>query len=105
MMRAILKLTHPSGVDVELDVLDAEIGTLDTLVHTLLTHGYRPRAGAWPKGPSGAPLCLKHGGIEMQTRERQGDVWYSHKIVTGQGEEWYCRGVPYGPKAQDGYHH
>ena len=105
MMRAILRLTHPSGVDVELDVLDAEVSTLDTLVSTLLTHGYRPRAGAWPTGPSGAPLCLKHGGVEMQQRARQGDTWWSHKLVTGQGDDLYCRGVPYGPKAQDGFYH
>jgi hypothetical protein len=104
MMRAILRLTHPSGVDVELDVLDAELVTIDTLVSTFLTHGYLPRAGAWPTGPSGAPLCLKHGGIEMQQRERQGDTWYSHKVSGPHGEDLYCRGVPYGPQTADGYY-
>jgi hypothetical protein len=104
MMRAVLRLQHPSGIDVELDVLDAEVSSIDTLVHTLLTHGYRPHAGAWPTGPSGAPLCVKHGGMEMQRRSKQDDEWWSHKIVVD-GRELYCRGVPYGPKAQDGYYH
>lgn len=103
LTRATLRLQHPSGIDVELDLLDATVGDIDTMVHTLLTQGYRPRAGAWPTGPSGAPLCLKHGGVEMQTRERQGDVWHSHKVTGPHGEELYCRGYRHGPADQDGF--
>lgn len=103
MMRAVLRITHPSGVDVELDVLDAELATIDTLVTTLLAKGYRPRAGEWPKGPGGNPLCVRHGGVEMQAREKQGDMWYSHKVITTQGEELYCRGFRHGDAASDGF--
>jgi len=104
-MRVVLRLVHPSNIDVEIELLDAEVKTLDTLIHTLLAKGYRPRAGAWPTGPSGNPLCVRHGGIEMQQREKQGDVWHSHKVVTEHGEELYCRGYPHGPHDQDGFYH
>ena len=105
MIRAVLRLTHPSGVDmdIELDVVD-EVSTLETLVTTLLAKGYRPRPAEGPRGPGGGPLCLKHGGIEMQQRERQGDTWWSHKIVVD-GRELYCRAVPFGPRGQDGFYH
>jgi hypothetical protein len=104
-MRMVVKLVHPLGFPCEIDLLEEEAGDVDTLLASMLQRGYRPQSGEWPKGPGGGPLCLKHGGIEMQQRERQGDVWYSHKIVTGAGEELYCRGYPHGPKEQDGFHH
>ena len=104
-MRMVVKLVHPLGFPCEIDLLEEEAQTVDTLLAAMLQRGYRPRAGEWPTGPSGAPLCLKHGGIEMQQRERQGDVWHSHKVITEQGDDLYCRGVPYGPKAQDGFSH
>lgn len=38
--------------------------------------------------PSGKPICPIHG-CEMDKREKQGDVWYSHKLPTGE----HCRGI------------
>jgi hypothetical protein len=104
-MRVVLRLVHPSNIDVEIELLDAEVKTLDALISTLLAKGYRPRAGAWPTGPSGNPLCLRHGGIEMQAREKQGDTWYSHKVTSAHGEELYCRGYRHGEAASDGFLH
>jgi hypothetical protein len=101
----VVKPVHPLGFPCEIDLLEEEAREVDTLLAAMLHRGYRPTAQSWPKGPSGAPLCCKHGGIEMQQRERQHDTWWSHKIVMADGRELYCRGVPHGPKAQDGFYH
>lgn len=101
-MRVVLRLVHPSNIDVEIELLDAEVKTLDTLIHTLLSTGYRPRAGEWPRGPGGNPLCVKHG-VEMARRSKQDDEWFSHKITTGKGLEYYCRGYRHGDAASDGF--
>jgi hypothetical protein len=45
----------------------------------------------WSYTPEGLPICPRHGA-PMKKRERQGDTWYSHVVVDGQGEECYCRG-------------
>ena len=58
--------------------------------------------GTGPTGPAGAPLCSKHGGIPMVKREKQGDEWYSHRVITASGEERYCRGYATG-RADDGF--
>lgn len=42
--------------------------------------------------PEGLPLCPKHGEI-MRKREKQGDTWYSHRVIDPTtGEEKFCRG-------------
>ena len=41
--------------------------------------------------PEGLPICPKHGDV-MSKREKQGDVWYSHRVLDGHGQEHYCRG-------------
>jgi len=48
-------------------------------------YGYR-----WT--PDGLPICPKHGEV-MTRREKQGDTWYSHRLIDpATGEELYCRG-------------
>lgn len=101
-MRVVLRLIHPRNIDVEIELQGDEVKTLDTLISTLLQKGYRPRTGAWPTGPSGAPLCLKHG-VEMSRRSKQDDEWFSHKITTAKGLEMYCRGFRHGDAASDGF--
>jgi hypothetical protein len=39
----------------------------------------------------------------MQRREKQGDVWHSHKVLDEHGTELYCRGYPHGDPATDGF--
>lgn len=42
--------------------------------------------------PEGLPICPKHGEV-MKKREKQGDSWYSHRVIDpATGEELYCRG-------------
>lgn len=46
--------------------------------------------------PEGLPICPRHNEV-MPRREKQGDVWYSHKIVdAGTGEVCYCKGYKSG---------
>jgi hypothetical protein len=41
---------------------------------------------------AGAHICPIHQ-VKMQRREKQGDVWYSHKAVDPEtGAEFWCRG-------------
>jgi hypothetical protein len=42
--------------------------------------------------PDGTPICPKHG-VEMRKREKQGDEWWSHRVINREsGEKMYCRG-------------
>jgi hypothetical protein len=99
---------HPLGFELLIDC--ASVEAADAMIRKLVQQGYTPGAsngGAidWPKGPDGSPLCLKHNAL-MEKRERQGDVWYSHKIRDPQtGAELYCRGVRHhaSPPERDGY--
>jgi len=50
--------------------------------------------------PEGLPICPKHNEV-MPKREKQGDVWYSHKIIDEQGEVFYCKG--YHSKSSPGF--
>lgn len=44
--------------------------------------------------PEGLPICPKHGEV-MAKREKQGDIWYSHKVIDeATGEVHYCKGYP-----------
>ena len=104
-MRMVIKLVHPLGFPCEVDLLEEEAKSVDTILASMLQRGYRPHPTEWPRGPGGNPLCVRHGGIEMQTRERQGDTWYSHQLTTRAGTVLYCRGYPHGPHEQDGFHH
>ncbi len=55
----------------------------------------------WSYTPEGLPICPKHG-VAMTKREKQGDTWYSHKVLGEDGREYYCRGYRTG-KADDGF--
>jgi hypothetical protein len=62
-------------------------------LETALNHaGYRPN-GQIPKSPEGLPICQKHGEV-MRLREKQGDEWFSHKVIDEHGEILYCKGRP-----------
>jgi len=83
---------HPSGFEVCLQVSSLE--ALEAIIDDLLKRGYRPaRTGdIWQRTPEGLPMCPKHK-VPMPTREKQGDTWYSHRVInSGTGEELYCRG-------------
>lgn len=62
------------------------------LLMELLESIQAQNAATWHTTPEGLPICSKHNAV-MQKREKQGDVWHSHKIVDPHtGEEHYCRG-------------
>ncbi len=56
-----------------------------------------PRPLVFDRTADGKPLCPKHKCI-MQEREKQGDRWFSHKVVNN-GVEHYCRGYA-GPDSE-----
>jgi hypothetical protein len=67
---------------------------IDETVTWLLHHDYRPETSGgdeWRRTPDGLPLCPRHG-VVMTRRMRQGDEWFSHKVVDQHGQERYCRG-------------
>ena len=85
---------HPTGFEIRFDV---ESGGVDALLTKLEKYRYRPSREI-QLTPEGTPICPRHG-VPMTKREKQGDVWYSHKVadpVTGQ--TFYCRGYP-GPSS------
>lgn len=101
-MRLILHAIHPSGFPIDIEIEPGEQEKVDAIVERLCRQGYRAPMSTWPTGPDGAPLCLKHGGVLMSKRSKQGDEWYSHRIVAPTGEELYCRGAPSG-RSDDGF--
>ena len=59
----------------------------------------QPQTFSWT--PDGLPLCPRHGDV-MRKREKQGDTWYSHRVIDpATGEELFCRG--YGSKSSPGW--
>lgn len=103
-MRMMVKLIHPQGFPVELDLLDQEIAGVDAVLAQMMQRGYRPPAQEWPRTPTGEPICPKHHCV-MTERTKQNDVWYSHRLVTETGEERFCRGHRHGDAASDGFLH
>lgn len=53
------------------------------------------------KTPEGLPICPKHR-VAMTKREKNGDTWYSHKVLVA-GRELYCRG--YACNSSPGFDH
>lgn len=88
-MRLIIHAVHPAGFPIDIELEPSEQEKVDAIVERLCKQGYRAPAATWPTGPDGAPLCVKHGGIPMVKREKQGDEWYSHRIITASAEERY----------------
>lgn len=62
-----------------------------------------PAPTEWQRTPEGEPICPVHN-VVMQRREKQGDVWHSHKVTGKNGKECYCRGYPHGDESDDGYY-
>jgi hypothetical protein len=65
----------------------------------LAAQGVRPRV-SYDRTADGAPICPRHG-VVMHRREKQGDEWFSHKVVDRSGKEHFCRG--YRGKDSPGY--
>jgi hypothetical protein len=102
-MRLVLHAVHPAGFSIAIELEPNEHEKVEMIVERIVRQGYRSPVSSWPTGPDGAPLCFKHGGVIMSKRSKQGDEWWSHRVVTPSGEELYCRGVLSG-RADDGYH-
>ena len=73
--------------------LDAALSrkTLDKLCDRLDALGAEPPPLAQAYSPEGSPICSRHH-VSMREREKQGDSWWSHKVVDPAGQEHYCKG-------------
>lgn len=75
--------------------------TVDTFCDLLDKASYAaPAPAQWQTLPDGTPLCPKHN-IPMRKREKQGDLWWSHRVFNSDGEELFCKG--YHGKDSPGY--
>jgi hypothetical protein len=83
---------------------EAPVDAIDKMVDWLDAHRYAPDlpGDGWRRTPDGDPICPRHG-VAMASREKQGSVWHSHKIIANTGEELYCRGYPNPSSAFDGW--
>jgi hypothetical protein len=96
-MKATITTISPSSYLVNFETPDMRleelIGQLPKLERILAGAGYLPN-GEMMKSPEGLPICPRHGEV-MRAREKQGDAWYSHKVVDPTtGEVAYCKGRP-----------
>jgi hypothetical protein len=96
-MKATITTISPSSYVVAFETqemrLEELIGQLPKLERILAGAGYLPN-GEMMKSPEGLPICPRHGEV-MRQREKQGDAWYSHKVVDPKtGEVAYCKGRP-----------
>jgi hypothetical protein len=89
------------GYNVTLSFDLSDLKHLPAALNRLRGYGVEPQANEWAYTPEGLPICPKHG-VPMQKREKQGDTWYSHKVLGEDGRDYYCRGYPTG-KNDDGY--
>ena len=79
---------HPAGFEVRFDV---DLGEIADMVRRLEQRHYRP-SRELSYTAEGLPFCPRHG-VPMQKREKQGDLWFSHKVTDPtSGEVGYCRG-------------
>ena len=88
---------HPTGYELHILV------TFDDLPDTmrrLAARGYTPSREPVLTA-EGLPICPRHG-VPMLQRSKQGDLWFSHKMVHPEtGETMYCRG--YASASSPGY--
>jgi hypothetical protein len=83
-----LTLRGDAGADV-LPKLETALGWLAERGATPTGNG---RPGQEPEGEPDPSICPIHH-VQMQRREKQGDVWYSHKAIDPEtGAEYWCRG-------------
>ena len=88
---------HPTGYELHIPVTFEELpGTMRRLAARGYTPSREPILTA-----EGLPICPHHG-VPMQQRNKQGDNWFSHKLVHPEtGETMYCRG--YASASSPGY--
>ncbi len=88
---------HPTGYELHIPVAFEE---LPATMRRLAARGYTPSREPVLTA-EGLPICPRHG-VPMQQRNKQNDVWYSHKMVHPEtGETVYCRG--YASASSPGY--
>ena len=91
-MKATVATVSPRGFTVHFESPDDQLAQLLAILPrieaSLAAAGYRPTASDWQRTPEGLPICPIHGEV-MKKREKQGDVWYSHRLANG---EQFCRG-------------
>ncbi|MCC6607887.1 MAG: hypothetical protein IT327_32075 [Anaerolineae bacterium] len=88
---------HPTGYELHIPVTFEE---LPATMRRLAARGYTPSREPVLTA-EGLPICPRHG-VPMQQRNRQGDIWFSHKLVHPEtGETVYCRG--YASASSPGY--
>lgn len=88
---------HPTGYELHIPVTFEE---LPATMRRLAARGYTPSREPVLTA-EGLPICPRHG-VPMQQRNKQNDVWYSHKMVHPEtGETVYCRG--YASASSPGY--
>lgn len=93
----ILIAFHPTGYELHIPVTFEE---LPATMRRLAARGYTPSREPVLTA-EGLPICPRHG-VPMQQRNRNGDLWYSHKMVHPEtGETMYCRG--YASASSPGY--
>lgn len=70
---------------------------IDAAFEWLASNGFEPAATAPAVTDNGSAnglpqtrICEDHGA-EMKLREKSGDRWYSHKYLTPDGVEKWCR--------------
>ena len=88
---------HPTGYELHIPVTFEE---LPATMRRLAARGYTPSREPVLTA-EGLPICPRHG-VPMQQRNRQNDIWYSHRMVHPEtGETVYCRG--YAGASSPGY--
>jgi len=88
---------HPTGYELHIPVTFEE---LPATMRRLAARGYTPSREPILTA-EGLPICPRHG-VPMQQRNKQGDLWFSHKLVDpNTGETMYCRG--YASASSPGY--
>ena len=87
---AITGVMH--GLDVTLEC-EVDARKLDASLRYLVSQGLEPtpRPLVFDLTPDGKPICPRHRA-PMSEREKQGDRWYSHRVLDAAGEELWCRG-------------
>ena len=88
---------HPTGYELHIPVTFDE---LPATMRRLAARGYTPSREPVLTA-EGLPICPRHG-VPMRQRNRNGDLWFSHKMVhPTTGETVYCRG--YASASSPGY--
>ena len=88
---------HPTGYELHIPVAFEE---LPATMRRLAARGYTPSREPILTA-EGLPICPRHG-VPMMQRNKQNDLWFSHKMVHPEtGETVYCRG--YASASSPGY--